>query len=532
VRKTIFAFCLFGLTATPAAAQLPEELRNDPLITEVIERVEVTDYDGRRVAKVWLEDILRLVAARSLTLEAAKLNTDIARRELRATQERYIDSLTTASQLDRSTGLSSDPTSVGNQIYAAGTSTDSLQLSSTFARRLRSGSSFGLTLAERRFQSRSLRRADEGGSLTAGDWSDWRDVTTARVFANIPLDKNAGTDFNNLPERFAELGVERSFAESRQTELIQLQTVASIFWDMVAVLENIEVQKSSVELSEQLLRDNQARLEVGTLSRTDVLVSETQLSRDRQALFAARLDALRIEDQLRAALDLSELEIGFYPQNRPSVRPLELDRLQLLQQVEANDPQLDLLTIALQSNRLETEQEENNERNDLDLDLSYTLSGYANQPLVGATDFTETDLHGFNATLTWTLPLGDRATPERLQQKRLQREQLLLNRDSRLSELDVTLQTVIRSLQLAEQEVETAQTVVSLASEQLQNELERFRLGQGTSFQVSQFQQQESQAKAQEIIARVNFEKAYLELLTLTGEIYATYNLPTPQNQD
>ena len=50
-------------------------------------------------------------------------------------------------------------------------------------------------------------------------------------------------------------------------------------------------------------------------------------------------------------------------------------------------------------------------------------------------------------------------------------------------------------LELAEQEVSTARVVVKLAEEQLQNEIERFKLGQGTSFQVSQFQQQQSQAK-------------------------------------
>jgi outer membrane protein TolC len=50
-------------------------------------------------------------------------------------------------------------------------------------------------------------------------------------------------------------------------------------------------------------------------------------------------------------------------------------------------------------------------------------------------------------------------------------------------------------------------------------------LGQGTSFQVSQFQQQQSQAKAQDILARVRYEKAYLRLLTLTGQIYEEFNL-------
>jgi outer membrane protein TolC len=42
---------------------------------------------------------------------------------------------------------------------------------------------------------------------------------------------------------------------------------------------------------------------------------------------------------------------------------------------------------------------------------------------------------------------------------------------------------------------------------------------------VSQFQQQQSQAKAQDILARVRYEKAYLRLLTLTGQIYEEFNL-------
>ena len=80
-------------------------------------------------------------------------------------------------------------------------------------------------------------------------------------------------------------------------------------------------------------------------------------------------------------------------------------------------------------------------------------------------------------------------------------------------------------MELSKQEVGTAQAVVKLAEEQLQNEIDRFSLGQGTSFQVSQFQQQQSQAKAQEILARVRYEKAYLRLLTLTGQIYEEFNL-------
>ena len=507
------------------SAQFQDDAISDPLVVELAERAEIIRYDDRDVVKVSLEDILLLTINRSLSLEASRLSEDIARQELKSVQSRYNDQLTTSTGLERNTVLTNDMTQVPKDIYAAGSRTDSLQFSSTFARQLRTGSSFGFTLQEQFYQSETLSRKEEIGSLDSGSSGDWRDVASLRAFASIPFFQDAGEEINNLPERFADLGIDRSHASIKQAELAQLAMVASTYWDMVAVLENIEVQKSSVELSEQLLQDNQARLQVGTLNRTDVLVAETQLSRDRQALFSARLDALRIEDQLRAVLNLGGLELGFYPSNRPESRDFFPEPESLRTQILENDPQLRLLEISMNRSKLEVQQEENMLQTNLDLDLSYTMTGYANAPLVGAGDFIEPGLHGFQAALTWTVPLGNQATPERIKQKQIQQEQILLNIDNRKSELDVSLQTTLRDLELAEEEVSTAQAVVKLAEEQIQNEIERFNLGQGTSFQVSQFQQQQSQAKAQEILARVRHEKAYLRLLILTGQIYEEFNL-------
>ena len=524
MRKYLFLGLLLSLPNI-LSAQISDDLISDPLVAELAERAEIFRYDDRDVVKVSLEDILLLTISRSLSLEASRLSEDIANQEFKSVQARYFDQVTTRTGFERNTILTNDPTQVPQDRYAVGSRSDSIQFSSTFVRRLRTGSSFGFTLQEQFYQSETLSRQEEMGSLDSGSSGNWRDIASVKAFASIPFFQDAGEEINNLPESFADLGIDRSKASIKLAELAQLAMVASTYWDMVAALENIEIQKSSVELSEQLLQDNQARLQVGTLNRTDVLVAETQLSRDRQALFSARLDALRIEDQLRAVLNLGELELGFYPSNRPKLRDFFPDPASLRTQILENDPQLRLLEISINSTKLEVQQEENRLQTNLDLELSYTMTGYANTPLVGAGDFIELGLHGFEASLTWTVPLGDQATPERIKQKKIKQEQILLNIDSRKSELDVSLQTILRDLELSEQEVSTAQAVVKLAEEQLQNEIDRFNLGQGTSFQVSQFQQQQSQAKAQEILARIRYEKAYLRLLTLTGQIYEEFNL-------
>ena len=97
-----------------------------------------------------------------------------------------------------------------------------------------------------------------------------------------------------------------------ELDRISLGVKRSYYWDLVGNLETIEAKKKAVDLSEKLLRDNQARLEAGLLNSTEVRVTETQLMRNRQNLLSSRLDALRIEDQVRAALNLSSLPVGLY----------------------------------------------------------------------------------------------------------------------------------------------------------------------------------------------------------------------------
>ena len=92
----------------------------------------------------------------------------------------------------------------------------------------------------------------------------------------------------------------------------------------------------------------------------------------------------------------------------------------------------------------------------------------------------------------------------------------------------MTLQSLLRSLRLGRKEQQTALAVVKLSEQQLRNEVERFRIGRSTSFQVSQRQQEEAFAKQQEIFTRVQFEKTNLQLLVLTGDLYARYDLPKP----
>jgi len=518
MKNRLFAFLLLIVPAFASAQTLST---NDPEVAQLLALVELTEMDGRTMAKVPMSLILQLALERSQTLKASRQGQVAAQQAFAVAKFRNPWTLTNTASYSRSAALSSSSS------YLSGAKTNAVTLGSGLSKRTDSGVSYGLDYSETRSQSASLSRSKHGGDFTAGAFGDWTDTSSLSASVSVPLFKDGGSEYNTLSERRAEVGVTKQQWGTRQTESTLLQQVGLTYWDLVGILETVEVRKQAVSLSEKLLRDNQARLEAGMLSTMDVQETETQLLRDRQSLLSAHIDALKVEDQVRAILSLSELPVGLYPEDAPEIRDAKLDRTALLKKAESNDSQLAQLRSDLRLKQYDLVDARNAAKTDLDLGFSYTLKGYGENFFSGFGDFAKPDLHGYGASLTWTVPLGGSA-PEKIQQRQLERQQLELQIEARKLELDMSLQSLLRSLRLGRKEQQTALSVVKLSEQQRRNEVERFRIGRSTSFQVSQRQQEEALAKQREILTRVQFEKTNLQLLVLTGDLYARYELPKP----
>ena len=101
----------------------------------------------------------------------------------------------------------------------------------------------------------------------------------------------------------------------------------------------------------------------------------------------------------------------------------------------------------------------------------------------------------------------------------------MLQIEERKSQLSLNLQSLLNTLKLIKKEKQTAEAVSKLSEEQLRHEIERFKLGKSTSYQVSQFQQDVVEAKQQEIMISIRQEKIRVEILALTGEFREKYKL-------
>ena len=67
-----------------------------------------------------------------------------------------------------------------------------------------------------------------------------------------------------------------------------ISNVRNAYWDYVFALQSVDVARRSVELAEQLVKDNQTRVEVGTMAPIDVVQAQSQAATQRQNLATAQ----------------------------------------------------------------------------------------------------------------------------------------------------------------------------------------------------------------------------------------------------
>ena len=63
---------------------------------------------------------------------------------------------------------------------------------------------------------------------------------------------------------------------------------------------NLNVQRQSLELAQQSLKDNRARVEIGTMAPIDIVQAEAEVAQREESVILAEAAISRAEDRLRA----------------------------------------------------------------------------------------------------------------------------------------------------------------------------------------------------------------------------------------
>src|SRR5262245_6468729 len=341
-----------------------------------------------------------------------------------------------------------------------------------------------------------------GGSWNA-NWTNSR-INTSNLFAVRTPTYNSGHTDNYTQPLLKGWRIDNTRAAlqtnviSQQNDEITVQstvdtTVANTrnaYWDLVFAIQAVNAAQDSLDISNKLIQDNQARVEIGTLAPIDIKSAQAEAANNRLTLVQAeatvRTAELALKRLIVSGTDDPLWTASINPTDRPAAtaEPINVDAAVKRALRERTDLQQSINNLKISDINLKNQVEAT--RPQLDVSLNYGLSGVGgtqfirDQTLGGAITGTIpsnyfdalTNLGGFNLP-TWNLalnfayPLGQSAAEANVARSKLSVEQSQANLKALQLQIATDVQNAGLQVQSALESVQAATTARELAQEKL-----------------------------------------------------------------
>ena len=81
-----------------------------------------------------------------------------------------------------------------------------------------------------------------------------------------------------------------------------LRNVRNAYWDLSYSINNLKAQQESLALSRQSLKDNQKRVEIGTMAPIDIVQAQAEVATNESSVIVAEAAIKQAQDNLRALI--------------------------------------------------------------------------------------------------------------------------------------------------------------------------------------------------------------------------------------
>jgi outer membrane protein len=350
-----------------------------------------------------------------------------------------------------------------------------------------------------------------------------------RNFRIDPLRANVTTAREN--EDIADINL-------RETAGTTTASAERAYWTLVLANAAVAVQQQSLDLSLELERNNQARVNVGQSPPLDLVSARAEVAARRTNLIVAQSLVKQAEDALRVLIidpkrpdywavriEPSDLvpPVGAVPDVDAAVRAALQQRTDLLR----TRKELDINTTALDLAK-------NQVLPDLRVQASYLTNGLGGTELLRTGGFPGTVVGeapvAFGDVLrqlfvanypTWTVgftlayPLGHSLEEATLTRTQLEHQQTMSQ--LRSAELKAVREVRQAAMQLDQtrQQIDTTRLTRELQEQRLDAEQKRFDVGMSTNFNVIQAQRDLAVARNDELRAQLNYQLALIAFQTV-----------------
>ncbi len=354
--------------------------------------------------------------------------------------------------------------------------------------------------------------------------------TSLDFTVNHALLKNRGKDVNTTQIEVARKHYDISLSELRANISETISQVKTTYWDLVYAIGDLEAKRLSLELAYDLVKINEAQVEVGTLAPIEVLQAKATAASREVDIINAEKTVRDTEDQLKRLLNIPEQEEAMWSSALiPTDDPLEsspnVSLQSSIQRALDNREELEQVRTGLEIQELLLHTNENQLLPEVNVLGRLSMSG--TDESVGDTlgELAGLDNFSFTAGVNFSYPLGNRAAKSTYNQTKLEIDKSRLSLHNLEQLITVQVRQTVRSVNTAYKLVDATRVALELAQEQLDAEQKKFNEGLSTNFQVLNYQEQLASAKSRHTMSLTSYNKALVGLEQITGEILQRHNI-------
>ena len=381
-------------------------------------------------------------------------------------------------------------------------------------------------------------------------------TTILGLSLNQPLLRDFGWRYALLFVEVAQNTQQEAYYQYEAAIATIIAHVERAYWALVLALEEVHVQEQGLALANEVLRQNESKVKVGTLPQTAVLQAQTEVARRQSLLIRARNFADVTRDNLRAVINSPQPGAGplvmIEPSDKPTVVPYDVDYERSLRTALEQRPELVAARLEINGRGLQRMAAENqllprlnfvggigvNGLSGSELPaINFPLPGQApipvaapNPGVAGGYSRALELLHdgryyNYSAGATVEIPIANAQARADYTSANINLEQAKLSLQRVEEGVTLEIKQAVSNLSTDLKSIDATRIARELAEENVRNQQARFDVGLVTTKDLLDFQDQLTRARGVEVQALTAYNSDLAEMRRVDGSLLSARNV-------
>ena len=323
-----------------------------------------------------------------------------------------------------------------------------------------------------------------------------------------PLLKNRSTDSLRLQIGLSHLELQSSRSGLHDLLMNVVTDVEFAYYDLVAARDQLRIIQQANELASELVKSHRKQVEVGRMARLDEKQAQAAVATSEAALLAASNRVTRRENALKLLItdDFADwVDTAIVPTSAMQQKVTAVSREASWARALTDRPDIIRAKLQLEKENVQLRFAKNQRFPSLDLAASYGLSGTDENVRDGETP-------DYSVGLVFSMPLGNGEARARLEARRIRKQQALLAYKKLEQRVMAEVANALNDVQSSAGRVTATAQARAFAETALEAEEKRLANGKSTNFVVLQLQNDLTQARLNETLAIVDYNRALATL--------------------